>query len=159
MPRSLAQEQDILKRPTSKRPPRLTSREAHAQGRPFQELLQYYAIERFLYRLAQSSHCDKFILKGALLLTVWQAPFSRSTVDIDLLGKTSNKLEHIASLVSEICGLDVEADGVKFDPASIKTARIKEDADYEEIRVRFRATLASLPGPLFDECREVLEPS
>ena len=34
---------------------------AHAQGRPFQELLQYYAIERFLYRLAQSSHCDKFI--------------------------------------------------------------------------------------------------
>ena len=120
MPRSLAQEQDILKRPTSKRPPRLTSREVHAQGRPFQELLQYYAIERFSYRLAQSSHCDNFILKGALLLTVWQAPFSRSTVDIDLLGKTSNKLEHMASLVSEICGLDVEADGVKFDPASHK---------------------------------------
>ena len=80
--------------------------QAHAQGRPFRELLQYYAIERFLYRLAQSSHCDKFILKGALLLTVWQAPLSRSTVDIDLLGKTSNKLEHISSLVSEICGLD-----------------------------------------------------
>jgi hypothetical protein len=116
--------------------------QAHAQGRPFRELLQYYAIERFLYRLAQSSHCDKFILKGALLLTVWQAPLSRSTVDIDLLGKTSNKLEHISSLVSEICGLDVEADGVKFDPASIKTSRIKEDADYEGIRVRFRATLA-----------------
>ncbi|MFZ0796570.1 MAG: nucleotidyl transferase AbiEii/AbiGii toxin family protein [Terriglobales bacterium] len=122
--------------------------QAHAQGRPFQELLQYYAIERFLYRLAQSSHCDKFILKGALLLTVWQAPLSRSTVDIDLLGKTSNKLEHIASLVSEICGLDVEADGVKFDPASIKTSRIKEDADYEGIRVRFRATLAGARIPM-----------
>lgn len=121
---------------------------AHAQGRPFQELLQYYAIERFLYRLAQSSHCDKFILKGALLLTVWQAPLSRSTVDIDLLGKTSNELEHIASLVSEICGLDVEADGVKFDPASLKTARIKEDADYEGIRVRFRATLAGARIPM-----------
>ena len=122
--------------------------QAHAQGRPFQELLQYYAIERFLYRLAQSSHCDKFILKGALLLTAWQTPLSRSTVDIDLLGKTSNKLEHIASLVSEICGLDVEADGVKFDPASIKTARIKEDADYEGIRVRFRATLAGARVPM-----------
>lgn len=122
--------------------------QAHAQGRPFQELLQYYAIERFLYRLAQSSHCDKFILKGALLLTVWQAPLSRSTVDIDLLGKTSNKLEHIASLVSEVCGLDVEADGVKFDPASIKTSRIKEDADYEGIRVRFRATLAGARVPM-----------
>jgi len=122
--------------------------QAHAQGRPFQELLQYYAIERFLYRLAQSSHCDKFILKGALLLTVWQAPLSRSTVDIDLLGKTSNKLEHIASLVSEICGLDVEADGVKFDLPSIKTSRIKEDADYEGIRVRFRATLAGARIPM-----------
>ncbi|MGB8115636.1 MAG: nucleotidyl transferase AbiEii/AbiGii toxin family protein [Candidatus Sulfotelmatobacter sp.] len=122
--------------------------QAHDQGRPFQELLQYYAIERFLYRLAQSNHRDKFILKGALLLTVWQAPLSRSTVDIDLLGKTSNKLEHIASLVSEICGLDVEADGVKFDPASIKTAHIKEDADYEGIRVRFRATVSGARIPM-----------
>ena len=122
--------------------------QAHDQGRPFQELLQYYAIERFLYRLAQSNHRDKFILKGALLLTVWQAPLSRSTVDIDLLGKTSNKLEHIASLVSEICGLDVEADGVKFDSASIKTAHIKEDADYEGIRVRFRATVSGARIPM-----------
>jgi hypothetical protein len=27
---------------------------AKAQHRPFQELLQYYAMERFLYRLSQS---------------------------------------------------------------------------------------------------------
>jgi len=72
---------------------------AHAQKQPFQELLQYYAMERFLYRLAQSRHADKFILKGALLLAAWQAPLSRSTMDIDLLGKTSNKLEPIASIV------------------------------------------------------------
>ena len=77
--------------------------QAHAQKRPFQELLQYYAMERFLYRLAQSSHANKFILKGALLLTAWQAPLSRSTMDIDLLGRTSNKVEHIASIVSELC--------------------------------------------------------
>lgn len=56
-------------------------------------------MERFLYRLAQSRHADKFILKGALLLAAWQAPLSRSTMDIDLLGKTSNKLEPIASIV------------------------------------------------------------
>jgi hypothetical protein len=73
-------------------------------------------------------------------------------VDIDLLGKTSNKLEHISSLVSEICGLDVEADGVKFDPASIKTSRIKEDADYEGIRVRFRRLSRALASP----CRSTL---
>ena len=40
---------------------------AKEAGRPFQEVLQYFAMERFLYRLAQSHHADKFILKGAVL--------------------------------------------------------------------------------------------
>jgi hypothetical protein len=39
---------------------------ARAQERPFQELLQYYAMERFLYRLSKSRHAETFILKGAL---------------------------------------------------------------------------------------------
>lgn len=39
---------------------------AKATGRPFQEVLQYFAMERFLYRLMQSRHADKFVLKGAL---------------------------------------------------------------------------------------------
>jgi len=29
--------------------------------RPFQELVQYYAMERFLYRLSQSQHANRFI--------------------------------------------------------------------------------------------------
>jgi len=40
---------------------------ARQENRPFQELLQYYAMERFLYRLSASSWADRFILKGALL--------------------------------------------------------------------------------------------
>ena len=32
--------------------------QAKATKRPFQELLQYYAMERFLYRLSQSQHRD-----------------------------------------------------------------------------------------------------
>ena len=115
--------------------------QAHAQGRPFQELLQYYAMERFLYRLSRSRHGEHFVLKGALLLTVWQAPISRSTMDIDLLGKTSNELAHIRSLVGEVCKIESEADGIEFDANSVIVARIKEDADYEGVRVRFRATL------------------
>jgi len=38
--------------------------------RPFNEILQYYAMERFLYRLSQSYLADRFILKGALMLRV-----------------------------------------------------------------------------------------
>ena len=36
---------------------------AKATGRPFQEVLQYFAMERFLYRLAQSAHAEKFVLE------------------------------------------------------------------------------------------------
>ena len=67
---------------------------AKANNRPFAEVLQYYAMERFLYRLSASPHASKFLLKGALLLTAWRAPMSRPTMDIDLLifeGESSNE--------------------------------------------------------------------
>ena len=64
---------------------------ARNDRRPFSELLQYYAMERFLYRLSQSTHANRFILKGALMLRVWRSPELRPTMDIDMLGKTSNE--------------------------------------------------------------------
>jgi hypothetical protein len=60
-------------------------------------------MERFLYRLSQSQHADSFVLKGALLLTAWKAPASRPTVDIDLLGRTTNELDEISRMVQEVC--------------------------------------------------------
>ena len=47
---------------------------AKGAGRPFNELLQYFAMERFLYRLSRSAHGSKFVLKGAPLFTAWRAP-------------------------------------------------------------------------------------
>lgn len=41
---------------------------ARATKRPFQELLQYDAMERFLYRLSTTPHRARFVLKGALML-------------------------------------------------------------------------------------------
>ncbi len=52
---------------------------ARATKRPFQELLQYYAMERFLYRLSTTPHRARFVLKGALMLHVWEAPLARAT--------------------------------------------------------------------------------
>lgn len=121
---------------------------AREQNRPFQELLQYFAMERFLYRLAQSEFSDLFVLKGALLLTAWRAPLARPTMDIDLAGKTSNDLDHIAELVSVVCDTVTEPDGIEFDRPSIEVRRIKEDAEYEGVRVRFQATLARAVIPM-----------
>lgn len=56
---------------------------ARATKRPFQELLQYYAMERFLYRLSTTPHRARFVLKGALMLHVWEAPLARATKDLD----------------------------------------------------------------------------
>jgi predicted nucleotidyltransferase component of viral defense system len=122
--------------------------QSRTQGRPFQELLQYFAMERFLYRLAKSPFADRFVLKGALLLTAWRAPFSRPTMDIDLAGKTNNELKHIRSLVGEVCETATEPDGLEFAASSIKVQRIKEDAEYEGVRVRFNATLAKARIPM-----------
>jgi len=47
-------------------------------------------MERFLYRLSLSSHSQQYILKGALMLRVWNSPELRPTMDIDMLGKTGN---------------------------------------------------------------------
>jgi hypothetical protein len=122
--------------------------QSRAQGRPFQELLQYFAMERFLYRLSKSLDRDRFVLKGALLLTAWRAPQSRPTMDIDLAGRTNNELNHIAELVGAVCDVAVEPDGIEFNRASIEVSRIKEDADYEGVRVRFHATLAKARIPM-----------
>jgi hypothetical protein len=110
---------------------------ARATKRPFHELLQYYAMERFLYRLSKTPYRARFVLKGALMLHVWDAPLARATKDLDFLGRLDNSLENLERVVRELCATDVEPDGMVFDPATVKTERIKEDADYEGVRVRF----------------------
>ncbi len=116
---------------------------ARETGRPFNEVLQYFAMERFLYRLSKSDHAGKFVLKGALMFTAWQAPVTRPTMDIDLLGITDNSVDAIIAIVKSICQQDVEPDGLVFDAAGVEGERIVEDADYAGVRVRFRGTLGT----------------
>lgn len=100
-------------------------------------------MERFLYRLCQSPHADVFVLKGALLLRVWNAPSVRPTMDIDLLGRTDNEPANIRRIVQEVCREDVEPDGLVFDAESVTGQVIAEDADYEGVRMRFRGNLGT----------------
>jgi len=110
---------------------------AAADHRPFQELLQYYAIERFLYRLSESPHSTYFVLKGALVFLAWKAPLTRPTRDMDFLGYTHNSVENLTRMIQDVCMQPVEADGMIFDPQSVMAEVIKEEADYEGVRVSF----------------------
>ncbi|MDP3980561.1 MAG: nucleotidyl transferase AbiEii/AbiGii toxin family protein [Chlamydiota bacterium] len=110
---------------------------AKEESRPFSEVLQYYGMERFLYRFSRSKYADKFILKGALMFMVWHMPERRTTLDIDLLALCDNKIGGIEKMIKDICKAGVISDGLIFDDKTLKSQRIKEDADYEGIRVKF----------------------
>ena len=49
------------------------------------DLWQSIVLERFLVRLAQSSHRHSLVLKGGVLLTKY-IPIGRETQDLDFLG-------------------------------------------------------------------------
>ena len=117
--------------------------QARSERRLFGELLQYFAMERFLYRLSRSAHAERFILKGALMLRVWRSAEFRPTMDIDLLGRTRNEEADIVAQIRDILLVDVEADGLVFHPDSVRTERVTENADYGGIRVRFSGALES----------------
>lgn len=116
--------------------------------RPFNEVLQYFAMERFLYRIAQSEHAGSIILKGALLFRVWEIPDSRATRDIDLLAYTDNSPTNLAHIVEQLCAIPVDDDGLRFDPDSVEGRTIKEGADYEGVRIRFHSYLGNARIPM-----------
>jgi len=117
---------------------------ARDEGRPFDELLQYFALERFLYRLGRSPFAGQFVLKGALMFGAWQGPFSRPTRDVDLLGHVDHRVEAVVEAMRTICQQPVaEDDGLRFDAESIVGETITEAAQYEGVRVRFFARLGT----------------
>jgi hypothetical protein len=110
---------------------------ARTQKEDFNLLLTKYALERVLYRISQSPHKDAFVLKGALLFELWTEQTHRPTRDADFLAQGDSSLERFQKIFQEICAMTVHDDGLRFDPASVKVDRIKEDQDYEGIRVTF----------------------
>ena len=116
---------------------------ARSENRPLNELLQYFAIVRFLFRLGQTKYRQVFVLKGAQMLRVWNAPAVRPTMDIDLLGKVENNLENLEEIVRECCLVEVD-DGVIFDAASVNAETIRKDGEYQGIRIFARGLLGNI---------------
>ncbi len=75
------------------------------------------------------------------MLRAWGSPEFRTTVDIDFLGITSNEESSIMAQMREILSVSVGPDGLLFEPDSVRTERITENAAYEGLRVRFTCLL------------------
>jgi predicted nucleotidyltransferase component of viral defense system len=114
---------------------------AKAQGVDFNQMLVRFALERILYRLTQSKHADRFLLKGALLFTLWYGLPHRATRDADLLGFGSSDLDSVADIFRDIAAVVVD-DGVVFDPVSVAVEAIRKEGGYGGVRVVIAGELA-----------------
>jgi hypothetical protein len=113
---------------------------AQERGEGFQFFLGRWVSERFLFRLGLSAHRDQFILKGAMLFVAWDGKLHRPTQDVDLLGYGSPVVGEVAQRIREICAQSVD-DGIVFDLEGMRSEKIREDAEYEGVRVRVPASL------------------
>jgi predicted nucleotidyltransferase component of viral defense system len=111
------------------------------RGEDFQLILTWYAAERLLYRLSRSKHSKEFILKGAMLLNVWMDRSHRPTRDLDFAGQGDSSPERLIGVFNEICQVEVEPDGLQFDPESIQVTEIREIHEYQGQRIRLIANL------------------
>lgn len=118
------------------------------RGENFNSLLTRYAIERFLYRLTQTPHASRFTLKGAVLFAIWMGKPHRPTVDVDLLGAGDPSMDDLRRAFQEVCGADVEPDGMRYDPASIRVQEIREDNVYQGMRIKLIGYLGSARVPV-----------
>lgn len=115
--------------------------QATAASVPFNQVLQFYVIERFLYRLSRSPHVDSVLLKGALLLKTVGVPRARPTMDIDLLRRGKADRDSLIALVRDCAVIEDTADGVVFDPTSIVADDIAKETEYQGIRVQISARM------------------
>ncbi|MCE5280312.1 MAG: nucleotidyl transferase AbiEii/AbiGii toxin family protein [Planctomycetaceae bacterium] len=118
---------------------------AKEKGRPYNDLQQRFAMERFLYRLSSSPFAGQFTLKGALALLAWTGSgrMYRPTMDIDLLGHTSNEAESLVKVFQAVAAQDVPIDGLVFDAQSVTAVPITEDAEYNGMRVRLTGRMGN----------------
>jgi hypothetical protein len=114
---------------------------ARRSGRPSDQVMLEYVLERFLFRLSNHPEGGRhFVLKGGLLLSQFGA--RRMTRDIDILGRSfSGNEAEITRRIAAIATTEAD-DGVVFDPMSLSTVPIRQDDDYHGLRLAMAASLS-----------------
>lgn len=115
-------------------------RMAKHTGRPTDELIQLYALEAFLDRLAHSAYADRFVLKGGVLLAALEA--RRPTRDIDFAARAlENDASTVLGIMREIAAIALN-DGLTFDAEHATAETIRDDDHYSGLRITLSGTLS-----------------
>jgi predicted nucleotidyltransferase component of viral defense system len=112
-------------------------------GEDFQFVLQRYAAERLLYRLGQSAHRNRFVLKGAMLFALWGGSVYRPTRDLDFTGYGNSDANDVIATFKDVCAVPVPDDALVFDATTVTAEPIRDEAEYDGLRVRLRAMLGN----------------
>jgi predicted nucleotidyltransferase component of viral defense system len=121
---------------------------AKKQGEQLQNVLNRYGLERWLYRLSQSPHRERFVLKGAMLFTLWSEEPHRKTRDLDLLGFGAKSIPEWEQVFRQICLVEVEPDGLEMLADSVRSEIIRVEEEYAGTRIKLMAMLGKARIPL-----------
>ena len=117
-------------------------------GQSFNDVLQYYGMERFLYRLSKTRHVNDFILKGGLMFYGLGIPMRRVTRDIDFLGISENARRDILSVFREALSVSCPDDGILFDEKTLRVSETQAEADQGGVRLSFMGYLGKMRIPI-----------
>lgn len=113
---------------------------ARQQDRDTQELLTLYALEGILARLEVSPYREQLVIKGGMLLAAFAQ--RRPTRDLDFHAYAlARDGDTVRNLIVDIAAISLK-DGLIFDTANATAQMIREDDQYNGVRV-------SLDGNLF----------
>jgi predicted nucleotidyltransferase component of viral defense system len=108
----------------------------------FNEVWKQLLLERFLARLSNSSHHEKFIFKGGLLLAQY-VTIGRETTDADfLMTKIKSEAPAIETAVKEISSIKLE-DGFTFEWSKIEELN-QPHMDYPGFRITLNSSFEKM---------------
>jgi predicted nucleotidyltransferase component of viral defense system len=107
-----------------------------------QRLIVRFGIERLIYRVSASSLSQDFVLKGAMLLSIYIPDDFRSTKDADFLTKGYYTKDEIKQAFAKFCAVPCN-DGIVFEPRQIEVIDAGKDREYPGFKVFVPTQLGS----------------
>ncbi|MGH9901353.1 MAG: nucleotidyl transferase AbiEii/AbiGii toxin family protein, partial [Pyrinomonadaceae bacterium] len=83
-----------------------------------------------------------------MLFSYWSGAPHRPRRDLDLLGCGEPDITLLEEVFRDLCRVDVEPDGLAFPEDSVRGERIKEEDEYEGVRLRLTAALGNARIPV-----------